>query len=85
MHDQVVGSPWLLVGDYYIIADPSESLSRCSAAGHKADMEEFKACLQQLALFDHHYSWSFFTWFNNHQDDFLSRKLDSGCFPSFFS
>lgn len=76
LNDQVDVALWLLVSDYNIVADCTESLPPCDTASHRADMKEFNNCVHQVSLFDHQFSSSFFIWFNNHQEDFLSRKLD---------
>ena len=66
--------PWLLVGDFNIIAAPSESVPVSQAVSN--EMREFNDAMVQLSIFDHVFSGSLLTWTNRQLDGFIARKLD---------
>ena len=76
MHDSFSQDPWILAGDFNIIAHPSESLNYNGSQVVTSDIREFTECTLQLSVFDHAYTGPNFTWSNRQQDGFLARKLD---------
>lgn len=69
-------TPWMLAGDFNIVADVFEGSPPCFSSSHEADIADFNEVCQSLSVFDHQYTGSQFTWLNNHQVDFIARKLD---------
>ncbi|KAK5778187.1 hypothetical protein PVK06_046154 [Gossypium arboreum] len=73
----VGGNPWLLAGDFNVIADIKESLgSQCSGQLMR-DIEEFLKCINGLELQDHSYFGPTYTLSNLQKESYLARKLDS--------
>ncbi|KAJ8768783.1 hypothetical protein K2173_023687 [Erythroxylum novogranatense] len=68
--------PWFIVGDFNIIADPSESSSSQLSSQLLHDMDDFKEWMCAAGVQDHPFLGSTFTWTNNQCDGFLARKLD---------
>ncbi|XVF41400.1 hypothetical protein PTKIN_Ptkin01aG0277200 [Pterospermum kingtungense] len=74
LYSDLHNNPWMLAGDYNIIADPSESSnSGCSFDG---EMHEFNDYRVRLSLMDHVFDGPVFTWKNNQDESFLTKKLD---------
>lgn len=70
----LIGSnPWALAGDFNVVAASQESLPTCDI---NSDISEFNDLSETIAVFDHHFSGSMFTWSNKHSVRFLERKLD---------
>lgn len=67
---------WILAGDFNVIADVVESEPLCFSSSHRTDIIEFNEVCRSLSLFDHWFFGSTFTWFNNHDEGFIFRKLD---------
>ena len=74
LQNSFVGEPWLLSGDFNIIAHPSKSFPK--PQGVSSEMREFTDAMIQLSIFDHVYTGLIFTWTNHQPDGFLARKLD---------
>ena len=72
----ISGKPWLLVGDYNIIAKPEKSSSYDGNPRINLDMREFKEWVQELEVVDHSYTGPVFTWSNHQKEGVLARKLD---------
>ena len=68
--------PWLLAGDYNIIAKLEESSSYDGNKRISIDMREFQKSLQELEVVDHSYTGPIFTWSNHQNEGVLARKLD---------
>ena len=56
--------PWLLVGDFNVLAYPYESSKYDGNQGPNADIEEFTKCMQNIIVFDHAYIGLLYTWSN---------------------
>ena len=74
MKASIPNGPWLLAGDFNVIAHHSES-SKCIDS-QSANLKEFQDCLQELAVFDHVYFGPMFTWSNHQDETFVAKKLD---------
>ena len=68
--------PWMIAGDFNIIAHPSKSSKYNGFQGISNDIKEFQEIVQKLAVVDHCFSGPMFTWSNNQEEGFLARKLD---------
>ena len=68
--------PWLLAGDFNVLAHPSKSNRFDGSQLPNRDIKEFTECLQELAVFDHAYEGPMFTWTNCQEEGFIARKLD---------
>ncbi|XP_038994273.1 uncharacterized protein LOC120118241 [Hibiscus syriacus] len=71
-------SSWIIGGgDFNIISNAQESSDFGNLGLHSTpDMEDFKSCLVDLELLDHHFSGPLYTWSNKQDDLFLAHKLD---------
>ena len=74
LHSIILDSPWLLVGDYNVTMDPSESSN--SNGVQTCDMKDFMEISRQISIFDHSFTGPLYTWSNKQQVGFLARKLD---------
>ena len=61
---QLSQEPWVLAGDFNIIADLSESTSYNGTQRMTMETKEFNECLQQLEVLDHAYNGPIYTWSN---------------------
>ena len=68
--------PWLLAGDFNIIASASESHPFNATQAIIADIRDFEELRNHILVYDHAYNGAEFTWTNKHQDGFIARKLD---------
>ena len=59
-----------------MIAHPFESSNFNGAQVFSSDINEFRKCLQKLALQDHAFTGPLLTWSNRQGEGFLARKLD---------
>ncbi|XP_039023159.1 uncharacterized protein LOC120155749 [Hibiscus syriacus] len=67
---------WVLGGDFNVIVDAQESSDYDLGSHSSADIEEFKDCLEDLEVQDHHFVGPLFTWSNKQDETYLARKLD---------
>ena len=74
IHSIVSRKPRILVGDFNIIANLSESYP--TLQGVSNDMKEFIDTMIKLSLFDHVYAGPILTWSNHQPEGFIVRKLD---------
>ncbi|KAL4284184.1 hypothetical protein GQ457_16G024570 [Hibiscus cannabinus] len=72
----VAGDPWILLGDFNVIASPEESSDFNGSQVLCADMRDFLDCMDSLEVSDHPYNGPQFTWSNLQSESFLARKLD---------
>ena len=70
----VLGNPWLLFGDFNVIANASKSSSTTQVVSN--EMREFNDIMIKLSLFDHVFSSPILTWSSCQPIDFIARKLD---------
>ena len=68
---QVINTPWIILGDFNEILHPSEH-SKTDQLSFSRGLRDFKDCVDSTALFDLPYCGSSFTWSNGH----ISKKLD---------
>ena len=68
--------PWILAGDWNVMAHPSKSSKFDGSQVPNLDMKEFTECLEHLAVFDHNFTGLLFTWSNKQGEGFMARKLD---------
>ena len=68
--------PWMLAGDYNVIATAEESCPFNANFGINADMRDFVEVRRYILVYDHAFTGTMFTWTNKHQDGFIARKLD---------
>ena len=68
--------PWLVAGDFNVIAQAFESSNFDGSQGLNLNSREFIECLQTIAIFDHASIGPLFTWSNKQDDGFLAKKLD---------
>ena len=76
IHNSVSNGPWLLAGDFNIIADTSESSPFNSFYATSNDMRDFEDVRNNIFVYDHAFISPLFTWTNKHQKGFMARKLD---------
>ena len=69
-----VQNPWLVAGDFNAIAHATESSNYVNT--QRANIKEFKECLNALGIFDHFFKGPIFTWSNRQDDTFIAKKLD---------
>ena len=74
LHGSLAQKPWSLASDFNVIAHPSKSSNYTQV--QSSDVKDFTKCIQQLAIFDHAYNGSLFTWSNRQKEGFNARKLD---------
>ena len=72
--------PWLLAGDFNIIANASERHPFNDTQAINADMRDFEELRNHILVYDHAYTGAEFTWTNKHQDGFIARKLDKSTY-----
>ena len=68
--------PWMLAGDYNIIATAEESCPFNATSGINGDMRDFEEVRRYILVYDHAFTGEMFTWTNKHQDGLIARKLD---------
>ena len=76
MKNSICQNPWLLVGDFNVIAHPSKDSRFTGSQVMNLNNKEFKECMQTLAVFDHAFTGPLLTWSNHQEEAFLARKLD---------
>ena len=69
-------SPWVIAGDFNVIAHPNESSSYDGSQGVNMDMRDFQDSLKKVAVFDHSFNGPNFTWSNHQGEGFVVKKLD---------
>ena len=74
LHGSLSQYPWMLAGDFNVIALPSESSNYNGSQGITLDTREFQDSINQLVVFDHPFNGPLFIW-SNHQG-FHAKKLD---------
>ena len=62
--------PWIIAGDFNVIAHPSESSNYTGAQLFNSDIIDFRECLQKLALQDHAFTRQLLTWSNRQRGVF---------------
>ena len=76
MHVSLAQKPWILAGDFNVVANPSESSNHNSFQVNSSDIKEFTECLLNLSLQDHAFTGPLFTSTNRQGEGFLAKKLD---------
>ena len=74
LHSSIYEEPWLLSGDFNIVASAMESSPIMSAIS--TEMKEFTDTLIKLSVHDHHFTGPLYTWSNHQPEGPLVRKLD---------
>ena len=66
--------PWMMVGDYNVIAHPSKSSNFNGSQVMNSNMKDFVESIQHLEVLDHAYNGLLFTWSNHQNSMFLAKK-----------
>ncbi|VVA93934.1 unnamed protein product [Arabis nemorensis] len=72
----LVGSPWLVTGDFNQTLTASDHSLREEFDGLSAGSREFQHCLNVTGLFDLPYTGPVFTWWNHRRATPIAEKLD---------
>ena len=72
----IAQKPWLLAGDFNVLAYPYESSKYDGNQGPNADIKEFTECMQNIIVFDYAYIGPLYTWSNRQGEGYMARKLD---------
>ena len=75
IHNYVQKEPWMLIGDFNVIADCNESSNSFDSFATNSDIRDFTDCRIHLSTFDHAYTSPLFTWTNKHSKDFIAKSL----------
>ncbi|XVE51750.1 hypothetical protein DITRI_Ditri02bG0065800 [Diplodiscus trichospermus] len=76
LQSSVQNNPWMMAGDFNVIAGIEESSSIAKQGVINNDIREFADVRIQLSMLDHHYNGPLFTWTNKQEKGFEARKLD---------
>ena len=77
LQNSFLQEPWVLAGDFNVIAHLEESSKLHGSHVVTADMREFVEARDKLLVFNHAFQGLNFTWSNKHHpSDFLAKKLD---------
>ena len=68
--------PWMLAGDFNVIAHSSESSNFNGTQATNSNMKDFVESMHHLEVLDHVYNGPLFTWSNHQDSTFLAKKLD---------
>ena len=68
LNDNMGNEPWIIAGDFNVIAHPSESSN--THQEFTVDIREFISCLTQIAVLDHPYAETMLTWSNQQTKGF---------------
>ena len=72
LQSTVSGNPWILSGDFNVIANASKSSSITQVISN--EMREFSDIMIKLSLFDHVFSGPILTWSSCQPLDFITRN-----------